>query len=83
MSIKNYTYNDIKILNNQINKLNNKKYLVEVYNIINKNEKEKIKENQNEYYIKFNKLTNQTYYEIETYLNSLDNPYDNNKLIKF
>lgn len=82
MSKKNYTYNDIKILNNQINKLNNKKYLIEIYNIIYKNEKEKIKENPNEYYIKFNKLSNETYNEIETYLNSLENPYDN-KLIKF
>lgn len=83
MSIKNYTYNDIKILYNQINKLNNKKYLVEIYNIIYKDEKEKIKENPNEFYIKFNKLSNQTYNEIENYLNSLDNPYDNNKFIKF
>jgi len=82
MSIKIYTYNDIKILYNQINKLNNKKYLVEIYNIISKYDKDKFKENPNEFYIKFNKLSNQTYFEIETYLNSLDNPF-NNKLIKF
>ena len=82
MSIKNYTYNDIKILNNQINKLNNKKYLVEIYNIIYKYDKDKIKENPNEFYIKFNKLSNQSYFEIENYLNSLDNPFNNN-LIKF
>ena len=82
MSIKNYSYNDIKLLNNQINNLNNKKYLIEIYNIICKYDKDKIKENTNEYYVKFNKLSNQSYFEIENYLNSLDNPYDN-KLIKF
>jgi len=80
MSIKNYSYNDIKLLNNQINNLNNKKYLNEIYNIICKYDKDKIKENTNEYYVKFNKLSNESYYEIEKYLNTLQ---QNHNFIKF
>lgn len=74
-----YNYNDKTYLFNKLNKINDKNQIRDIIKIIMFKDKEYIIEKDIGTYIKFNNLTNETYKELEQYINNLQ---FNNKNIK-
>ena len=74
-----YNYNDKTYLFNKLNKINDKNQIRDIIKIIMFKDKEYIFEKDIGTYIKFNNLTNETYKELEQYINNLQ---FNNKNIK-
>lgn len=72
-----YSYNDKLYLFNNLNKVSDKNHIRDIIKIISFKNQKNILEQENGIYIKFNNLTNDTYHELEQYLNNMH--YDTEK----
>ena len=72
-----YSYNDKSYLYNRLNKLTDKTDIRNIIKIITFKNKNSIIEQASGTYIKFNSLTNDTYKELEEYLNNINFNNDN------
>lgn len=70
-----YSYNDKLYLFNHLSKITNKNHIRDIIKIISFKNDKFILEQDNGTYIKFNELTDDTYKELEQYLNNIS--YDN------
>lgn len=70
-----YSYNDKLYLFNNLSKITDKNHIRDIIKIISFKNDKFIFEQNNGTYIKFNKLTDDTYKELEQYLNNIS--YDN------
>lgn len=75
-----YNYNDKSFLYNKLNKITDKNQIRDIIKIIMFKDKNNIFEKDIGTYIKFNNLTNETYKELEQYVNSLQFNKNNNLL---
>lgn len=71
-----YSYNDKSYLYNRLNKITDKNDIRNIIKIITFKNKNSIIEQASGTYIKFNSLTNDTYKELEEYLNNIN--FNNN-----
>ena len=72
-----YSYNDKSYLYNRLNKITDKNDIRNIIKIITFKNKNSIIEQASGTYIKFNLLTNDTYKELEEYLNNINFNNDN------
>ena len=70
-----YSYNDKLYLFNHLSKITDKNHIRDIIKIISFKNDKYIFEQDNGTYIKFNELTDDTYKELEQYLNNIS--YDN------
>ena len=70
-----YSYNDKLYLFNHLSKIKDKNHIRDIIKIISFKNDKFIFEQDNGTYIKFNELTDDTYKELEQYLNNIS--YDN------
>lgn len=70
-----YSYNDKLYLFNNLSKITDKNHIRDIIKIISFKNDKFIFEQDNGTYIKFNELTDDTYKELEQYLNNIS--YDN------
>lgn len=70
-----YSYNDKLYLFNHLSKITDKNHIRDIIKIISFKNDKFIFEQDNGTYIKFNELTDDTYKELEQYLNNIS--YDN------
>ena len=70
-----YSYNDKLYLFNHLSKITDKNHIRDIIKIISFKNDKFIFEQDNGTYIKFNELTEDTYKELEQYLNNIS--YDN------
>lgn len=70
-----YSYNDKLYLFNHLSKITDKNHIRDIIKIISFKNNKFIFEQDNGTYIKFNELTDDTYKELEQYLNNIS--YDN------
>ena len=70
-----YSYNDKLYLFNHLSKISDKNHIRDIIKIISFKNDKFIFEQDNGTYIKFNELTDDTYKELEQYLNNIS--YDN------
>ena len=70
-----YSYNDKLYLFNHLSKITDKNHIRDIIKIISFKNDKFIFEQDNGTYIKFNELTDDTYKELEQYLNDIS--YDN------
>lgn len=70
-----YSYNDKLYLFNNLSKITDKNHIRDIIKIISFKNDKFIFEQDNGTYIKFNNLTDDTYKELEQYLNNIS--YDN------
>lgn len=70
-----YSYNDKLYLFNHLSKITDKNHIRDIIKIISFKNDKFILEQDNGTYIKFNELTDDTYKELEQYLNNIS--YDN------
>ena len=70
-----YSYNDKLYLCNHLSKITDKNHIRDIIKIISFKNDKFIFEQDNGTYIKFNELTDDTYKELEQYLNNIS--YDN------
>lgn len=70
-----YSYNDKLYLFNNLSKITDKNHIRDIIKIISFKNDKFIFEKDNGTYIKFNELTDDTYKELEQYLNNIS--YDN------
>ena len=70
-----YSYNDKLYLFNHLSKITDKNHIRDIIKIISFKNDKFIFEQDNGTYIKFNELTDDTYRELEQYLNNIS--YDN------
>ena len=70
-----YSYNDKLYLFNHLSKITDKNHIRDIIKIISFKNDKFIFEQDNGTYIKFNELTDDTYKELEEYLNNIS--YDN------
>ena len=70
-----YSYNDKLYLFNHLSKITDKNHIRDIIKIISFKNDKVIFEQDNGTYIKFNELTDDTYKELEQYLNNIS--YDN------
>ena len=70
-----YSYNDKLYLFNHLSKITDKNHIRDIVKIISFKNDKFIFEQDNGTYIKFNELTDDTYKELEQYLNNIS--YDN------
>ena len=70
-----YSYNDKLYLFNHLSKITDKNHIRDIIKIISFKNNKFIFEQDNGIYIKFNELTDDTYKELEQYLNNIS--YDN------
>ena len=75
MNIIMYSYNDKLYLFNNLSKITDKNHIRDIIKIISFKNDKFIFEQDNGTYIKFNELTDDTYKELEQYLNNIS--YDN------
>lgn len=75
MNIIMYSYNDKLYLFNHLSKITDKNHIRDIIKIISFKNDKFIFEQDNGTYIKFNELTDDTYKELEQYLNNIS--YDN------
>lgn len=73
-----YSYNDKSYLYNRLNKIIDKNDIRNIIKIITFKNKNSIIEQASGTYIKFNSLTNDTYKELEEYLNNINFNNNNN-----
>ena len=79
----NYTYKDKTYLFNKLNKIEDKNKIRDIIKIIMYKDKDNVIEKEMGTYIKFNDLNNETYKELEQYMNTLFfNDNNKNKLFE-
>lgn len=67
-----YSYQEKKKISSKLQKISNKKQMIDIINIIKKNNSEFITIHSDGTRIKFNCLTTETYKKLEEYLSSID-----------